>query len=45
MCIRDRVSTTTITLRLLEVSPPLAGPQGRNYTAISDLALVGSPAP
>ncbi len=39
------VDTTTITLRLLEVSPPQAGPQGRNYTAISDLALVGSPAP
>lgn len=35
------VTTTTITIRLLEVSPPGDGPAGRDYTAISELSLVG----
>lgn len=35
------VTTTTITIRLLEVSPPGTGPAGRDYTAISELSLVG----
>ncbi|MFN8194959.1 MAG: discoidin domain-containing protein [Nocardioidaceae bacterium] len=38
-----RLTTTTITLRLLRVSPPASGPQGRDYTAISDLTLLGLP--
>lgn len=39
------VTTSSITLRLVEVSPPLAGPQGRDYTAISDLSLRGTRSP
>ena len=35
--------TTTVRLRLLEVSPPARGDQGRDYTAISEVSLVGAP--
>lgn len=34
------VTTTTVVLRLVEVSPPGRGPAARDYTAISDLSLV-----
>jgi hypothetical protein len=34
------VTTSTITLRLVTVSEPGTGPAARNYTAISDLAVV-----
>lgn len=34
------VTTTTIVLRLVAVSPPGTGPAARDYTAISDLSLV-----
>ena len=37
------VTTTTVTLRLLEVSEPGRGRSARNYTAISDVSLVGEP--
>lgn len=40
----DPVTTSTVQLRLVTVSPPGQGPSRRDYTAISDLALVGSPA-
>ncbi|WP_309650054.1 NADase-type glycan-binding domain-containing protein [Nocardioides sp.] len=40
----EPVLTSTVTLRLVGVSSPGAGPSARDYTAISDLALVGSPA-
>jgi hypothetical protein len=35
------VTTRTVTLRLLDVSPPGTGPARRDYTAISELTLVG----
>ena len=35
--------TDTVTLRILKVSRPAKGPAGRDYTAISDVALVGTP--
>lgn len=35
------VTTTVITIRLVEVSAPGAGPAGRDYTAISELSLIG----
>lgn len=35
------VTTATITIRLLEVSEPGKGPAGRDYTAISELSVVG----
>jgi hypothetical protein len=35
------VTTTTVVLRLVSVSPPGAGRASRNYTAISDLSFVG----
>lgn len=38
------VVSDTVTLRILTVSEPAAGPAGRDYTAISDVSLVGSPA-
>ena len=38
------VTTTTVELRLLTVTPPGAGSASRDYTAISDLALIRSPA-
>jgi hypothetical protein len=37
-------TTSTVELRLLTVTPPGEGPSRRDYTAISDLALVGTPA-
>ncbi|CAN5129559.1 hypothetical protein BH09ACT12_BH09ACT12_03520 [soil metagenome] len=40
----DDVVSDTVTLRILEVSKPAKGPSGRDYTAISDVALVGTPA-
>ncbi len=40
----DPVTTTSVTLRLLEVSDPGSGRSARDYTAISDVALVGEPA-
>lgn len=39
----EPVTTSTITLRLLEVSRPGHGPAARNYTPISDVELVGTP--
>ncbi|WP_134738766.1 hypothetical protein [Nocardioides sp. 503] len=40
----DAVTTSTVTLRLVDVSSPGTGRARRDYTAISDLSLVGSPA-
>lgn len=40
----DPVTTSTVELRLTTVTAPGAGPSRRNYTAISDMALVGTPA-
>jgi hypothetical protein len=40
----EAVTTTTVTLRLLDVSDPGRGPSARDYTAISDVSLVGEPA-
>lgn len=37
------VTTETVRLRLVTVSAPGAGPAARNYTSISDVALVGRP--
>ncbi len=37
------VTTTTVTLRLVEVSEPGRGRSARDYTAISDVSLVGVP--
>jgi hypothetical protein len=39
----EPATTSTVELRLLTVTPPGAGPSRRDYTAISDLALVGTP--
>jgi hypothetical protein len=39
----DAVRTETVTLRLLSVSAPGQGPARRDYTAISDVTLVGTP--
>jgi len=39
----EPVTTSTVELRLLTVTPPGQGPSARNYTAISELALVGTP--
>lgn len=38
------VTTTKVRLRLVEVSAPGTGRAARNYTPISDVSLVGSPA-
>lgn len=38
----DPVETTTVALRLLEVSDPGTGPDGRDFTAISDVAFSGT---
>jgi hypothetical protein len=38
------VTTSTVTLRLVTVSAPGTGRSARDYTAISDLSLVGTPA-
>jgi hypothetical protein len=40
----EPVTTTSVTLRLLEVSDPGNGRSARDYTAISDVSLVGEPA-
>jgi hypothetical protein len=40
----DHVSTRTVRLRLLSVSDPGTGRAARDYTAISDVSLVGSTA-
>jgi hypothetical protein len=39
----EPATTSTVELRLLTVTPPGEGPSRRDYTAISDLALVGTP--
>ena len=39
----EPATTSTVELRLLSVTPPGEGPSRRDYTAISDLALVGTP--
>ncbi|MEZ5092334.1 hypothetical protein [Nocardioides sp.] len=36
--------TRTIRLRLVGVTPPMPGPRGRNYTAISEIRIKGVPA-
>ena len=38
------VTTSTVVLRLLEVSEPGTGPARRDHTALSEVLLVGSPA-
>jgi hypothetical protein len=40
----DPVTTSTVELSLVTVTDPGTGPSRRDYTAISDVALVGSPA-
>lgn len=40
----DPVITSTVQLRLLSVTAPSAGPLGRDYTAISDVLIAGTPA-
>lgn len=40
----DDVETRSVTLRLLEVSPPGAGRSSRDYTAISDVRISGAAA-
>jgi hypothetical protein len=37
------VTTSTVRIRLLQVSKPGRGPAARNYTPISDVAIVGTP--
>lgn len=39
----DPVTTSTVELTLVTVTAPGRGPSARNYTAISDVALVGVP--
>jgi len=39
----DPVTTSTVQLRLLSVTPPGAGVLGRDYTAISDILIAGIP--
>ncbi len=39
----DRVLSDTVRLRLVKVTDPGTGPTGRDYTAISDISIVGSP--
>lgn len=39
----DGVVTDTVALRILKVSRPAKGDAGRDYTAISDVSLVGKP--
>ncbi len=38
------VSTSTVTLRLVSVSEPGTGRSARNFTAVSEVSLVGTPA-
>ncbi len=40
----DPVTTRTVELRIATVTPPGAGPLGRDYTAISEVRLSGTPA-
>lgn len=40
----EPVTTSSVRLRLVTVSAPGDGPSARNYTAISEISLVGSPA-
>jgi hypothetical protein len=40
----DHVTTSSVELRLVSVSPPGSGPAARNNTAISEVSLVGTPA-
>lgn len=40
----DDVATSTITLRLLEVAKPGRGRAARDFTAISEVSLIGTPA-
>ncbi len=40
----DGVLSDTVTLRIVSVTEPAPGADGRDYTAISDVALVGVPA-
>lgn len=40
----DPVTTESVELRLVAVSPPGEGPSGRDYTAISEVSLFGTPA-
>ncbi len=40
----DGVVSATVTLRIVSVSGPAKGPSGRDYTAISEISLVGTPA-
>ena len=35
------VQTSTVTLTITSVTPPAAGPLGRDYTAISEVTLIG----
>lgn len=39
----DRVLTSTVSLRLLSVTAPGTGVLGRDYTAISDILIAGTP--
>ena len=39
----DGIETRTVTLRLVEVSPPGTGRASRDFTAISDVTLYGTP--
>lgn len=39
----EPVTTRTVELRLVTVSSPGTGPSARNYTAISEVSLVGTP--
>jgi hypothetical protein len=40
----EPITTSTVQLRLLSVTPPSAGVLGRDYTAISDVLIAGTPA-
>ncbi|WP_435769352.1 NADase-type glycan-binding domain-containing protein [Nocardioides sp. SYSU DS0651] len=40
----DPVETSTVTLHLVAVTPPGTGPNGRDFTAISEVRFLGAPA-
>ncbi len=40
----DPVTTESVQVRLVTVTPPGRGPSARNYTAVSEVSLVGTPA-
>ena len=40
----DPVTTSTVELRIVTVTPPGTGPARRDYTAISDISVIGTPA-